>query len=106
MPLISDTVLFPISSFVSGCTVLGTLNNAQKSTVQFDFLAVVSALQNEMDVIHYEHATKAGQTVFFNRDPNSPDFPSINSGRECLAEIINYPPAGASDFKIIYKLLT
>ena len=103
MPLINDDILFPLSSFISGCTVIGSLPNGQ--TVQFSYDAFATARINDTDVLHVANATKVGQTAFANTDSGNVDFPGINNGKKFIGVINTYPPTIEAHFDIIFKLL-
>ena len=104
MPQINNDDLYPITSPLSGCTWIGSSPTGQ--TVQFSFDGMVDAIvAGQQDVLHFENATTVGQTVVGNRDPQNPDAPGINNGKEFIGTILTLPATNDSHISFIYQVI-
>lgn len=104
MPLINDDDLYPITQVLSGCTWVGS--DPLGRTVQFSFDGLVDSITaGQQDVLHFENATTVGQTVVGNRDPQNPDAPGINNGKEFIGTLLQLPATQDSHINFIYQVI-
>lgn len=103
MSLINDSAIYALTEMVDGGTVIGSLPNGK--TVQYTVSGILNFITGKLDFVHYNNATRAGQTVLMN-DPNLPEtsVPAINDGAKCIATLKAFPPLTDSDVSFIVKL--
>lgn len=103
MPLINDENIYPITDLLDGATVIGSLPNG--NTVQFSISGIMDYIVQRLDFVHYDKASKAGQTIVGN-DPNFPETQNdnINGGDKYFGTIVNFPPNADSDINFITRL--
>lgn len=103
MSLINDSAIYVLTEMVEGGTVIGSLPNGK--TVQYTLSGILSFITGKLDFVHYDKATRVGQTVLIN-DPDIPgtSIPTINEGAKCLVTLKVFPPLVDTDVSFIVKL--
>lgn len=102
MPLHNDEDLYPLRSFIEGCKVNGSGPDDRRA--QFSFAAIVFGIIGEMNVLHFQNATKEGQTVVGNIDGvDTTDAPGFNDDNKFIATIKVFPPATNDDLDFLVK---
>lgn len=89
MPQINDDQLYPPTQVFSGCTWIGTTPGG--NTVQFSFGGFVEALKEEADVLYFNNAKKAGQTVIGNMPGIAESTTTLNEGAPFLGSLNTFP---------------
>ncbi|AGO47489.1 hypothetical protein Phi13:2_gp082 [Cellulophaga phage phi13:2] len=109
MSLINDEAIYALTQMVEGGTVLGSLPKTHPTnpggTVQYSVSGILDFITGKLDFVHYNNATRAGQTVLIN-DPDLPEtyLAAINDGAKCICTLKVYPPTSDSDVSFIVKL--
>lgn len=103
MPIHNDEVLFTLQAFVSGTKLNGTGTDGRRA--QFSFDALMTAFKLLQDAVHFQNATRVGQTVIGNQ-PNAADtsVPAINNGDPFFGTLNTFPATEDSHIDFITKI--
>ncbi len=104
MSKINDETVYALTAMVDGGTVIGSLPNG--NTVQFTISGIIDYVTGKLDFVHYDKATKAGQTIMGN-DPDdaSTYIATINNGNKFIGTIKVFPPTLDAHINFITRII-